>query len=126
MKFSETYFLYELFMIWFHQFWSPNPENSFFCWFAQFWNQNKDCVQLFLNISDWSWVSWQFGIWNWWNHVLNFSLSNKSTHDKSFHTPDEYIKVVRIKKKRAWEMSRSGKVSRTFEFLHIFGAAEKI
>ena len=26
-----------------------------------------------------------------WNHVLNFSLSNKSTHDQSFHTPEEYI-----------------------------------
>ena len=38
----------------------------------------------------------------------------------------ENDKVVRILKKRAREMSRSGKVSRTFEFLHVFGAAEKI
>ena len=37
-----------------------------------------------------------------------------------------YIKVVRILKKRAREMSHSGKVSRTFEFLRVFGAAEKI
>ena len=37
-----------------------------------------------------------------------------------------YGKVVRIKKKRPREMSRSGKVSRSFESLHIFGAAEKI
>ena len=36
------------------------------------------------------------------------------------------FKVVRILKKRAREMSRSGKVSRTFELLHVFGAAEKI
>ena len=28
-------------------------------------------------------------------------------------------------KKRAQEMSRSGKVSRTFEFFRVFGAAEK-
>ena len=35
-------------------------------------------------------------------------------------------KVVRILKKRAREMSCSSKVSRTFEFLHVFGAAEKI
>ena len=35
-------------------------------------------------------------------------------------------KVIRILKKRAREMSRSGKVSRTFEFLCFFGAAEKI
>jgi hypothetical protein len=34
--------------------------------------------------------------------------------------------VIRILKKRAREMSRSCKVSRTFEFLHVFGAAEKI
>ena len=36
------------------------------------------------------------------------------------------IKVVRIFKKWAWEMSHSGKVLRTFEFLHVFGTAEKI
>ena len=30
-----------------------------------------------------------------------------------------------ILKKRAQEMSRSGKVSRTFDFLRVFGAAEK-
>ena len=35
------------------------------------------------------------------------------------------IKIVRILKKKAQEMSRSRKVSRTFEFLRIFGAAEK-
>ena len=35
-------------------------------------------------------------------------------------------KVVRILKKRAREMSHSGKVSRTFEFLQVFRAAEKI
>ena len=34
----------------------------------------------------------------------------------------ENDKVVR----RAREMTRSGKVSRTFEFLRVFGAAEKI
>ena len=34
-------------------------------------------------------------------------------------------KVVRILKKRAREMSRSSKVSRTFGFLRVFGAAEK-
>ena len=34
-------------------------------------------------------------------------------------------KVVNILKKRAREMSRSCKVSRTFEFLRVFGAAEK-
>ena len=34
-------------------------------------------------------------------------------------------KVVRILKKRAREMSCSSKVSRTFEFLCVFGAAEK-
>ena len=35
------------------------------------------------------------------------------------------FKVVRILKKRAREMSRSSKMSRTFEFLRVFGAAEK-
>ena len=35
-------------------------------------------------------------------------------------------KVVRILKKRAQEMSRSCKVLRTFEFLRVFVAAEKI
>ena len=35
-------------------------------------------------------------------------------------------KVVRILKKRDPEMSGSGKVSRTFEFLRVFGAADKI
>ena len=34
-------------------------------------------------------------------------------------------KVIRIVKKRAQEMSRSGKVLRIFEFLHVFGSAEK-
>ena len=34
-------------------------------------------------------------------------------------------KVIRILKKRAREMSRSGKVLRTLEFLRVFGAAEK-
>ena len=34
--------------------------------------------------------------------------------------------IVRILKKRAREMSHSKKVSRTFEFLRVFGAAEKI
>ena len=38
----------------------------------------------------------------------------------------EQVKVVRILKKRAREMSCSSKVSRTFEFLRVFGAAEKI
>ena len=36
------------------------------------------------------------------------------------------VKVVRILKKRAREMSRSGKESKTFDFLRFFGAAEKI
>ena len=35
-------------------------------------------------------------------------------------------KAVRMLKKRDLEISRSGKVSRTFEFLRVFGAAEKI
>ena len=35
------------------------------------------------------------------------------------------IKIVRILKKRIREMSRSSKVSRTFEFLRNFGAAKK-
>ena len=35
-------------------------------------------------------------------------------------------KVVRILKKRAQDMSRSGKVSRTFEFVRVFGVAEKV
>ena len=35
-------------------------------------------------------------------------------------------KVVRIQKKRAWETSGYDKVLRTFEFLRVFGAAEKI
>ena len=35
-------------------------------------------------------------------------------------------KVVRILKKIAREMSRSGKVSRTFKFVRVFGVAEKI
>ena len=38
----------------------------------------------------------------------------------------QLIKVVRILKKRSQEMSHSSKVLRTFEFLRIFGAAEKI
>ena len=36
------------------------------------------------------------------------------------------LKSQRFKKKRARVMSRSDKVSRTFEFLRVFGAAEKI
>ena len=36
------------------------------------------------------------------------------------------IKVTSILKKRAREMSHSGKLSRTFEFLRVFGAAEII
>ena len=35
------------------------------------------------------------------------------------------LKSSAFTKKRAQEMSCSGKVSRTFEFLHIFGFAEK-
>ena len=35
-------------------------------------------------------------------------------------------KVIKILKKIAREMSQSGKVSRTFEFLGVFGAAEKV
>ena len=37
-----------------------------------------------------------------------------------------FYKVIRILKKRAGEMSRSGKVLRTFELLRVFGAVEKI
>ena len=39
---------------------------------------------------------------------------------------NRFYKVIRILKKRAGEMSRSGKVLRTFEFLQVFGAAEKM
>ena len=39
---------------------------------------------------------------------------------------NRFYKVIRILKKRAGEMSSSGKVLRTFEFLQVFGAAEKI
>ena len=38
----------------------------------------------------------------------------------------EFGKVVRISKKRVRDMSRSGEVSITFEFLRVFVAAEKI
>ena len=34
-------------------------------------------------------------------------------------------KVIRILKKRVREMSRSSKVLRTFEFLHVFGTLRK-
>ena len=45
-------------------------------------------------------------------------------HSVRFAKNAEGIKFIRIKKKRAREMSRSSKVSRTFEFLLVFGAAE--
>ena len=49
-----------------------------------------------------------------------------STNRVKFFMRFNFYKVVRILKKRAQEMSCSSKVSRTFEFLRIFGAAKKI
>ena len=54
-----------------------------------------------------------------------FSAERKNWK-KDTYTLLQIYKVVRILKKRAREMSHSGKVSRTFEFLRVFGAAEKI
>ena len=48
-----------------------------------------------------------------------------STNRVKFCMRFNFYKVVRILKKRAREMSCSSKVSRAFEFLRMFGAAEK-
>ena len=58
-------------------------------------------------------------------HTSPYKVAYSQGASKELNNLPPLVKVVRILKKRAREMSCSGKVSRTFEFLRVFGAAEK-
>ena len=55
-------------------------------------------------------------------HTSPYKVAYSQGASKELNNLPPLVKVVRILKKRAREMSCSGKVSRTFEFLRVFGA----